>query len=174
MPKTKKPKPSPAGTVNASAGIFTPVVQKLRTGKRPAGGSSNNPVQALDVGSYESLKKREKVGDNLEHDHIPSSAALKKAEEKRLGRKLTPQEARDLHQRGSAIEVPKDVHAKSDTYRGRNTPTQIGSDAADLSAAAKRDYATTRANLLAKGYSAKDVDAALDALKAENRKKGIL
>ncbi|GGP51823.1 hypothetical protein [Saccharothrix coeruleofusca] len=171
MPKTKKPKKGGVSTANASAGIFTPVVKNLRTGKRPAGSGGN--VKPLDVGTYDDLKKREKVGDKLEHDHIPSSAALKKAMEKQLGRKLTPKEARDIHQQGAAIEVPKDVHAKSDTFRGRNTQAQIDADAADLSAAAKRDYATTRQNLINAGYSAKDVDAALDKMRALNRQRGI-
>ncbi|MFJ8961656.1 hypothetical protein ACIRG5_19920 [Lentzea sp. NPDC102401] len=166
MPKVKKPK---ANKTITNAGVFNPIGTKLRTAKRPAG----NNVQPLDVDSYANLKKREKVGDNLEHDHIPSSAALKRAEEKRLGRKLTKQEADALHNKANAIEVPKDVHAKSDTFRGKNTKKQIEDDAADLSKAANRDYATTRKNLLAHGYSAKDVDAALDKIKAENRKKGI-
>ena len=166
MPKVKKPK---ANKTITNAGVFNPIGTKLRTAKRPAG----NNVQALDVDSYANLKKREKVGDNLEHDHIPSSAALKRAEEKRLGRKLTRQEADALHNKANAIEIPKDVHAKSDTFRGKNTKKQIEDDAADLSKAANRDYATTRKNLLAHGYSAKDVDAALDKIKAENRKKGI-
>lgn len=166
MPKVKKPKKNRTIT---NAGVFNPIGTKLRTAKRPAGGN----VQPLDVDSYANLKKREKVGDNLEHDHIPSSAALKRAEEKRLGRKLTRQEADALHNKANAIEVPKDVHAKSDTFRGKNTKKQIEDDAADLSKAANRDYATTRKNLLAHGYSAKDVDAALDELRAANRKKGI-
>ncbi|MET9224554.1 hypothetical protein [Lentzea sp. NPDC003310] len=164
MPKVKKPK---ANRTITNAGVFNPIGTKLRTAKRP------NNVQALDVDSYANLKKREKVGDNLEHDHIPSSAALKRAEEKRLGRKLTRQEADALHNKANAIEVPKDVHAKSDTFRGKNTKKQIEDDAADLSKAANRDYATTRKNLLAHGYSAKDVDAALAELRAANRKKGI-
>ncbi|GAA2685299.1 MULTISPECIES: hypothetical protein [Actinosynnema] len=172
MPKTKKPKPSPAGTAGASAGIFAPATNKLRTSKRPAGAANNNHVQPLDVGTYASLKKREKVGDNLEHDHIPSSAALKEAERIRLGRPLTLKEKQDIHNQANAIEVPKDVHAKSDTYRGKNTPAQIKADAANLSAAAARDYATTRTNLIAAGKSPKEVDAALANLRAMNKAKG--
>lgn len=130
-------------------------------------------VKPLDVGTYGDLKKRATVGDKLEHDHIPSSAALKKAKEKELGRKLTPREAREIHERGTAIEVPKDVHAQGDTWRGRNTEAQIEADAADLSAAAKRDYTTTRKNLIAQGYSPEEVDAALDRMREANREKGI-
>lgn len=130
-------------------------------------------VKALDVGTYGDLKKRERVGDNLEHDHIPSSAALKKAKEKELGRRLTDQEKREIHQRGTAIEVPKDVHAKGDTWRHKNTPEQIEADASDLGVAAQRDYATTRKNLIDDGFSPEEVDAALDRMREANREKGI-
>jgi filamentous hemagglutinin len=171
MARTRTPKAAKA-TANASAGIFSRIVKRLRKSKRPAG-STPGHVQPLDVHTYSDLKKREKVGDNLEHDHIPSSAALKKAKEKQLGRKLTPQEARDIHQQGAAIEIPKEVHAKGDTFRGKNTPDRIEADASDLSAAAKRDYATNRKNLIDHGYSPKEVDAALDKMRALNRKRGI-
>nr|WP_254772503.1 hypothetical protein [Pantoea varia] len=49
-------------------------------------------VKALDVGSYKELKAREVVGDGLEHDYIPSFAAVLQAKENQLGRKLTPAE----------------------------------------------------------------------------------
>lgn len=156
----------------AAAGILKPVFAGLRKAK-VLPGSSKNAVKSLDVGKYADLKKIEKVGDNLEHDHIPSSAALKKAEEKRLGRPLTSQEKQSIHNSGTAIEVPKDVHAKSDTFRGKNTPAQIDSDASDLAAAAKRDYATSRQNLIASGLSPQAVDAAIDKMKAMNKAKGI-
>lgn len=130
-------------------------------------------VKPLDVGSYKDLKAREVKGDALEHDHIPSSAALKKAKEKELGRKLTPKEARAIHDRGATIEVPKEVHAKGDTWRGRNTTDRIESDSQDLSAAAQRDYATTRRNLIEHGYTPEQVDKALERLRELNRSMGI-
>ncbi|MGJ0193056.1 VENN motif pre-toxin domain-containing protein [Pantoea sp. RRHST58] len=49
-------------------------------------------VKPLDVGSYKELKDRSVVGDGLEHDHIPSFAAIRQAKENELGRKLTPAE----------------------------------------------------------------------------------
>lgn len=157
----------------AAAGILKPVFAGLRKA-RVLPGSSTNAVKALYVGTYADLKKIEKVGDNLEHDHIPSSAALIKAEETRLGRTLTRQEQRQIRDSGTTIEVPKGVHAQSDTFRGKNTQTQISSDASNLGAAANRDYATTRANLIAAGHSAQDVDAALDRARAMNKAKGIV
>lgn len=146
-----------------------PVTSKVRKAKP----LPKKPVKPLDVGPYSDLKRREVTGDKLEHDHIPSSAALKRAEEKRLGRKLTKAEKDAIHNRGTAIEVPAQVHAKGDTWRGKNTPAQIESDASNLSAAAKRDYATSRKNLIDHGYTPGQVDAALDKMRAENQKRGI-
>ncbi|XVV00922.1 hypothetical protein ACQPW3_26315 [Actinosynnema sp. CA-248983] len=137
----------------------------------PAG--SSGPVKPLDVGTYGDLKKREQVGDRLEHDHIPSSAALKKARAKQLGRQLTREESREIHLQGVAIEVPKEVHAKSDTFRGRNTPDRIEADASDLSAAAERDYAAARTNLIEHGFPPAWIDAAIDLMRELNRRKGI-
>ncbi|MBL0885435.1 hypothetical protein HGK34_03920 [Myceligenerans sp. I2] len=130
-------------------------------------------VKALDVGTYSDLKKAAKVGDNLEHDHIPSSAALKKAKEQELGRKLTPQEAKDIHEQGIAIELPKEVHAKGDTWRGKNTSDRISGDASDLTAAAERDYATQSQNLIDAGFDAEDVAAAIEKMRAANKERGI-
>lgn len=135
--------------------------------------TDTGPVKALDVGSYKDLKSREVVGDALEHDHIPSSAALKKAKERELGRKLTPAEARAIHDRGATVEVPKEVHAKGDTWRGKNTPEQIEADSRDLSAAAERDYATQRQNLIDHGYSPEKVDEAIAKMRELNRSMGI-
>lgn len=141
--------------------------------QRVAKTTEKTHVKPLDVGTYGELKKLEQVGDNLEHDHIPSSAALKKAKEKQLGRKLTPKEAREIHERGIAIEVPKEVHAKGNTFRGKNTPDQIDADASDLSVAAERDYTATRTNLIDHGYSPEAVDAALAKMYKLNRGAGI-
>ncbi|MFA1729578.1 filamentous hemagglutinin, partial [Xanthomonas nasturtii] len=54
-------------------------------------------VQELDVDSYGGLRSRAVVGDNLEHDHIPSFAAVRAAKEKELGRKLSSEEERVLY-----------------------------------------------------------------------------
>lgn len=41
-------------------------------------------MQELDVESFGGLKSREIVGDNLEHDHIPSFAAVRFAKKRNL------------------------------------------------------------------------------------------
>ena len=78
-------------------------------------------VKALDVNSYKNLKQRSIVGDNLDLDHIPSFAALKKEKENKLGRKLSPIEEKALRDEATAIAVPKDTHINSRTYGGKNT-----------------------------------------------------
>lgn len=99
-----------------------------------------NFVKELDVDSFKNLKSRERVGDNLEHDHIPSFAALKKAKENELGRKLTPLEARRLRNDSIAVEVSSDIHKESRTYAGKNTKNQIDIDSKDLCQASKMRF----------------------------------
>lgn len=41
--------------------------------------------------------------------------ALRRAEEIKLGRKLTPAEDKALYQNATAVEVPKDVHRSGPT-----------------------------------------------------------
>ncbi|MGD3369864.1 hemagglutinin repeat-containing protein [Xanthomonas citri pv. citri] len=130
-------------------------------------------VQELDVESFGGLKSREIVGDNLEHDHIPSFAAVRFAKEKELGRKLSKEEERILYNESTAIEVPKDVHRESPTYKGRNTPAQIEKDASDLCAAACRDIDALKANLLKRGYNEDDVEAAAKKIVKRNEELGI-
>ncbi|WP_225851744.1 hypothetical protein, partial [Xanthomonas sontii] len=88
-------------------------------------GSRKAPVQELDVDSYNNLKSREVVGDGLEHDHIPSFAALRLAKETELGRPLTKAESKLLYDNAIAVEVPREVHVAGETYGGKNTAEQI-------------------------------------------------
>lgn len=91
--------------VGAIGGAASNKIQAKPSSVSSVKGSSNNkpndgdkPVEALDVNSYKELKSRAKVGDGLEHDHIPSFAALKKARESELGRPLTKDETKNLYQ----------------------------------------------------------------------------
>ncbi|MFP1755922.1 MULTISPECIES: hypothetical protein [unclassified Serratia (in: enterobacteria)] len=128
----------------------------------------------MDVGSYKDLKAREKVGDGLEHDHIPSYAALRTAKEKELGRKLTPAEDKALYQNATTVEVPKDVHAAGPTYKGKNTAAQVQQDAANLCGAVCRDTNALRVNMVAQGYDPKLVDEAISKIIERNRKAGVI
>lgn len=134
---------------------------------------SQEAVKPLDVGSYKELKDRSKVGDGLEHDHIPSFAALKKAKETELGRPLTKEESNKLFNNATAVEVPKDVHAAGPTYKGKNSATQVQKDAADLCGAQCRDTEALRQNMVNRGYDPKLVDDAIKKIIERNQEKGV-
>ncbi|WP_338899807.1 contact-dependent inhibition effector tRNA nuclease [Escherichia coli] len=131
-------------------------------------------VKALDVGSYKELKDRSVVGDGLEHDHIPSFAAIRQAKENELGRKLTPAEEKKLYNNATAIEVPKDVHQAGPTYGGKNTSSQVKQDAINLCGAECRDTDALRKNMLERGYDPKLVDDAIKQLKERNSQIGVI
>ncbi|EBW6362408.1 hypothetical protein DPU24_16545 [Salmonella enterica subsp. enterica serovar Oranienburg] len=131
-------------------------------------------VKALDVGSYKDLKKGSVIGDGLEHDHIPSFAALRKTKENELGRKLTPAEEKALYQNATAVEVPKDVHQSGPTYGGKNTAAQVQQDAIDLCGAVCRDTDALRRNMIERGYDPKQVDDAIKQIIDRNRQTGVI
>ncbi|MCH2001571.1 hemagglutinin repeat-containing protein, partial [Acinetobacter seifertii] len=135
--------------------------------------SKKDPVKELEVGSYQELKSRAQVGDGLEHDHIPSFAALKKAKENELGRKLTDNEAKALYNDATTIEISRETHKAGRTYGGKNTSEQIVKDASNLCEAQRCDIDVLRQNLLERGHSQKAVDEAIIKLKERNKDKGI-
>ncbi|WP_235430561.1 hypothetical protein [Xanthomonas sp. MUS 060] len=131
-------------------------------------------VKELEVDSYRELKSREVVGDGLEHDHIPSFAALRTAKEAELGRPLTDAETKVLYQNATAVEVTKEVHVAGPTYGGKNTIEQIQKDASDLCDAVCRNTDSLRYNLISRGYDSKLVDETVQKIIERNRKMGII
>ena len=130
-------------------------------------------VKALDVDSYKVLKARSVVGDNLDLDHIPSFAALKKEKENKLGRKLSPIEEKTLRDEATAIAVPKDTHVNSRTYGGKNTKSQIVNDASNLCYAQECDINHMRKSLIDKGYDSLAVEEAIKEIIIRNESRGI-
>jgi len=139
----------------------------------PPEATNDCPVAEFEVGTYKKLKAREESGDNLEHDHIPSFAAIRAAKEKELGRDLTKEEAVELRNNTCAIEVSKDLHRAGPTYKGKNTPEQIEEDAADLGAAARRDTDALLGNAIKSGRDPEEVKKAIDKLHEKNRDSGL-
>jgi hypothetical protein len=127
----------------------------------------SGPIQVGEVTSYRDFQKRSVTGDGIEGDHIPSAAALIKAEEKQLGRGLKPDEIAKIKGDGTVIAVPADVHADSRTFKGRNTPEQIRQDAADLLGAVCKDTACLADSLKAKGYKPVDINRFIADIKAK-------
>lgn len=137
-------------------------------------GEAGGPVAEFDTGSYKDLKARETVGDGLQHDHIPSSAAVTRARENELGRDLTRSERRALHNDAAAVELSDLLHSQSRTFRGRNTPSQIDLDAGDLRAAMERDLRTLKTNLTRDGrLSSEEISTLMQKIRDLNLKRGI-
>lgn len=135
--------------------------------------ASKPGVKEHEVDSYKGLNNRANTGDGLQHDHIPSAAALERAEKKRLGRPLTKSEKRQVKNNGTTVAVTDADHAKSRTYKGRNTPEQIEADASDLSAAQSRDLDTMESTMRENGYSPERIKQTMDRIRAHNRERGI-
>lgn len=101
----------------------------------------SDPVRLGNVGSYKALNDKAVIGDELEHDHIPSRAAVQAYLEDRLGRKTNTAEGNNIKNNATALEIPKTLHASGRTYRGRNSYVQIAKDAEDLRLATIKDLA---------------------------------
>ncbi|MFZ7261782.1 VENN motif pre-toxin domain-containing protein, partial [Avibacterium avium] len=130
-------------------------------------------VKALDVGSYKNLKRRSTIGDNLDLDHIPSFAALKKAKENELGRKLLPKEEKILRDEATTVAVPKDIHFDSRTFGGKNNKQKIMNDANNLCLAQQCDLNKMRSSLIEKGYDIKDINNTINEIIRINKERGI-
>ena len=148
--------------------------------KRQQMGSINPPrltkirANELDVKSYGEAKKGDVKGDNLEHDHIPSFAALVAANETILGRSLTASELRQLKNESTAITLPHELHKQSRTYKGRNTQEQIQEDAQNLCVAQCKDLAVLEKNLEKSGkYTKSEIEQAIKEIKEKNEIRGI-
>ncbi|RZF29098.1 LysM peptidoglycan-binding domain-containing protein [Paraburkholderia sp. UYCP14C] len=176
--------PSLAGpAVEAGAVMFGPKLVEMTEGYLARNGlllnaverGSNGaiPVSALEVGTYGELAPRS-IRDGLSPDHIPSFAAIRTSVEADLGRPLTPAEATQLRNGTNTLVIDTDIHQQvSRTYGGRNSPSQIATDAADLGAAARRDQVTLQKQLLDRGYTQRQIDEAFIKLDQANKAKGL-
>ncbi len=119
------------------------------TGPATTGRYQTRAVRPGNIGTYGELNAQRKVygqTEPLDMDHQPSFAAQVAAREIALGRELNTAELSQLRIRTPAIASPRAVHqGTSPTYGGRNTPSRIAADAADLSAAQARDRAVFNA-----------------------------
>ena len=154
-----------ASTIIGAASITTGLTKALKNEAKVA--------NELEVDSYKNLKSKGVVGDNLEHDHIPSFASLKAAEEAKLKRSLTPDEEKLLYNNATAITVDKSIHAQSRTYKGKNTAKQVEEDAANLCGAMCKDTEALRKNMINSGYDPKLINTAIKKIVKRNKDMGI-
>ena len=132
------------------------------------------PVRIDEAGTFSELKKRETPHDGLQHDHIPSAAALVRAQELAEGGKLSAADRAAIRRNGVAVEVSDQIHSQSRTYKGRNSPHQIAMDASDLRAAMERDVSVYRANLENESrLTSGEIDSVMQQIRELNMKRGI-
>lgn len=127
---------------------------------------TSGPVRELDVGTYRDLRNRQVSGDRMQHDHIPSQAAMIEARRRELQRDLTPEELADIRDNSLSIELRNELHYASRTYGGNNNAAQISRDADNLLVAANRDIDTLQQNLIDLGeYDIDTIDAVIDQMR---------
>ena len=147
---------------------------KARVNKIDKNEGKPGPVKEFETGRFSDLRRRETTGDQMQHDHIPSSAAIRRARENELGRRLDPDERRALHNDAAAVELSDLLHSLSRTFKGRNTQDQINLDAGDLRAAMERDLRTLRTNLTNDGrLSPDEIANVLQEIRDLTLKRGI-
>ncbi|EPS2710253.1 hypothetical protein ACTEV4_004220 [Cronobacter turicensis] len=100
--------------------------------------------------------------------------ALRRAEEIKLRRKLTPADDKAIYQNTTAVEVPEDMHRSGPTYGGKNTKDQIEADALDLCSAVCRDTTTLRENMVARGYDPIVVDEVINKIIIRSKRVGVV
>jgi hypothetical protein len=144
------------------------------TGGGPPG-DDDDGVECGDSGPYSTVPS----SSDLERDHVPSGGALRKRTETLLlGAPLTSQQERALseaspafrrllarvNREGLTVAIPNDIHAQTETFRGRNTHARQVADAADLAAAARSNIAVVQAALVGHECAAAYAAAVQDIL----------
>ena len=155
---------------------FNDNTNKLNSQSKPAGSPNGNSshVAEFEVGSYRDLVKRALSGDGMQHDHIPSQAALIRAAENAKGRALDPDELNDLVKNAASVELLNALHYAGRTYGGKNSKAQIAADAADLTQAMENDLAALAKNLLEmRGLSQSKIDSICQEIRDFNKGLGI-
>ena len=131
---------------------------------------SKPPVKLLEVDTYRGFQGRPRVGAHA--DHMPSAAAIERY--LRLSfPELDVQDLQSMKKDVAALIVPASVHQKcSETYGGRNSPTQIDKDAKDLQGAVDRNLDAIKSCLQEEGFSDAQIEKARQEMHQVNRDQG--
>ncbi|MEI9702535.1 S-type pyocin domain-containing protein [Enterobacter cloacae] len=133
---------------------------------------SKPPVEFLEVELYSDFKRRSRQG-MYEADHMPSRAAVD-AYLRANYPLLDDDEILALTDKVAAIVIPKDMHQKiSETYGGRNTPTQIDLDSRNLRAAVDRNLDAIKPALKDHGATEIQIEAARVKMHKINSEAGL-
>jgi RHS repeat-associated protein len=150
--------------------------------KRGKGNSNGRPKKGAkkkqdlvqgEVGSYRDQKKKAAAPSKLDRDHIPSKAAVKRALEKKLGRPLKPNEARNVDNNLSTAAIKTTTHKEGRTHGSKNTKAQIDKDSGNLRQAANKDLAAHREKLKKDGMTDAQIKKMEKDLHDRNRAIGV-
>jgi hypothetical protein len=145
------------------------------------GGTPLSDEKSVDITEFETVPYKTSTtsgrgvkGDDLTGDHIPSNAALVKAQETKLGRRLTSREKNQIKNKGVTVVLTEGNHKDlSRTFGGRNTKTQIAGDAADLGKAFSQDAEAIFQGLIVKKELNPEIVGSYMRAYRENVKKGV-
>ncbi|MCX7132386.1 S-type pyocin domain-containing protein [Aeromonas sp.] len=131
---------------------------------------SKPPVKLLEVDTYRGFQGRPRLGTHA--DHMPSAAAIDRFL-KNLDPTMKAKDRELMKKDVAALIVPASVHQKcSETYGGRNTPSQIDNDAKDLKAAVDRNLDAIKGCLRDEGFSDTEIEKARQEMHQVNKEQG--
>ncbi|HHQ4534902.1 TPA: S-type pyocin domain-containing protein [Aeromonas veronii] len=131
---------------------------------------SKPPVKLLEVDTYRGFQGRPRLGTHA--DHMPSAAAIDRFL-KNLDPTMKAKDRELMKKDVAALIVPASVHQKcSETYGGRNTPSQIDNDAKDLKAAVDRNLDAIKGCLRDEGFSDAEIEKARQEMHQVNKEQG--
>jgi hypothetical protein len=129
--------------------------------------SPSKPVSLYDVGSYKALRKNEAKNDRMQHDHIPSRAAVHRYLEGKLNTSFAKDSAAFnlIRDNSTVVEVCDDLHCEGRTYKGRNSAGMVALDSATLLSATVRDFSY---HLMGSGFDRRVVPAFAEVYNRNN------
>ncbi len=117
---------------------------------------------------------RDRKGDLIDRDHWPSNAAVIQAIERQMGgRELEPKLEKWLYENTPTVALRTELHSLRRTTGGKNTATQIASDAGDLRAAFELDAQEFRRLALREGFDLDEVDEVIVAMREALEELGV-
>lgn len=124
----------------------------------PSARDASRPgVQVGDHDSYKDLNRQSQGYDGMEHDHMPSSAAIIERAKRGTNDSLTAAEKARLRDNAQALVLPADWHRYMSRTYGQSA-AQASADADDLRRAFEADLAAYYDALRRHGWQDADID----------------
>lgn len=146
---------------------------KKKPAARSGGITKKGALKMGEVASYRDQKKKGAAIAKVDRDHIPSKAAVKRALEKQLGRKLSKSEAAKVDNNLTTAAIRTTTHRAGRTYGNKNTKNQINADSGNLRSAATSDLAAHQSNLKKDGMTQKQISKMESDIHQRNQSIGV-